>query len=251
MQEFGPNGTGKAKGSIMSFQSTNLEAGCGCIFDREDGPYFEYTLGVTNMQDGTFEVFGVNLSENILRQFGHVLVDRGLDTLLRTLGVLRTVWVQKAKGTLQQRAECILDIAAVFGWDVIDEEPYPYTREELAARWFDECLEEGPVTSASLDDRQLLCSELLVALHSVAQVKYWSLMSGNFPVIPSEAFKDWRSVWWQQHGESAVAKIVSTIEQVCPPAFEFSLRQNRYGFWKRDKLGHGPNATESGSTSSG
>lgn len=234
MQEFGPNGPDTLRrGNAMSFQSTNIEGGCGRIFDTNNGAYFEYTLGVTNTSEGTLDVFGVNLSDNISKQFGHVLVGQGLDLMVRTLGRHRDVWLKKAKGTLEQRAECILDIATVFGWSVIDDEPHEYSKAELAARWFDEFRSEGPVTTAKLGDFPLLCSELLIALHSVDPDKYWALMSGNFPVIPPEAMNNWQSNWWPQHGKAAAAKIVSAIGQVCPPKFEFSFREGRFGFWEK------------------
>jgi hypothetical protein len=245
MQTFDPTDPDASKGPVMHFQTTNISEGCGRIFDTNNGAYFEYTLGM--MDDRSIEVFGVALSNNIVNQFSHVLVDQGLSILLRTIGLRREIWLKKAKGTLEQRAECILDIAAVFGWDVIDDEPHTYSKAELAARWFDEFKSEGPVTTATETNFPLFCSELLIALHSIDPNQYWSMMGRDFPVIPPEALNDSGSNWWQQHGKAAVAKIVSAIEQVCPPGFEFSVREHRFGFWKQDRLGHGANTTESGS----
>ncbi|MGP1680868.1 MAG: hypothetical protein ACTS8S_00885 [Giesbergeria sp.] len=206
----------------------------GRVFDTNNGLFFEYTLG--EIEPGRFEVYAVHMSDNVARQFGHVLVDVGLDNLLLTIGVRRDVWMKKAKGTLQQRAECILDIAAVYGWDVIDDSPQEFSREELHRRWYDGTQKEGPVTSAQLYDSPVISVELLLALHSVDQDKYWSMFSGNFPVIPPEAIQNSHHLWWRQHGAAAVTKIVEAIRDVCPPGFEFCVKDARWGFWKRDTL---------------
>lgn len=240
MRKFGPQGPDAPSGAIMHFHSTNLDAGCGRIFDTDNGAYFEYTLG---SESGELEVYGVHLSNDIALQFNWL----SADILFRTLGVKKQVWRKKAKGTLEQRAECILDLAAVYGWHVIDDEPHTYSKAELTRRWFHCVLQEGPVTTARPEDYPLLCSELLIALHSIDANRYWALMSATFPVIPTDALKDFGSTWWQLHGKAAAGKIVSAIEQVCPPQFEFGVRYARFGFWKRDRLEHGPNTQRSGS----
>lgn len=242
MQKFGPKGPQSEDASIMHFESTRFSSGCGRIFVTGNGAFFEYTLGA--VEHDRYEIYGVHLSDDIARQFGHVLV-HSVGDMYKTLGVRKDVWLKKAKGTLTQRAECVLDIAAVFGWDKIDDTPNDCSGRELEIRWFEEFKQEGAVTTADLNDVPLIASELMLALHSVSPVKYWSFFSGHFPLVPPEALNDCRNVWWGQHGTDAVAKIVSALRDVCPANFEFSLRLGSWGFWKKGTLDHGPNTPRS------
>jgi len=208
--------------------------GGGRVFDTNNGPFFEYTEGLdTNIP---LKVYATHLGPDIGEQFKHLLSDGELESVCAIRGVCTAeLWRRKARGTYLQRAECVVDIGRHFGWHRIDDDPQELTEGELRKRWFTSVPLQGQVTTAHLDNPVALVPEMLLALHGLDPMKYWQLFQGPFPIIPSEALRDWLHPWWQQHGKAAQAKIVQCLRDLCPQGFVFEVRDGHWGFWANDR----------------
>jgi len=217
--------TGQLQIPVMKV-GQELFLGAGFVFDTPNGHFFEYTLG--DIDQGYYEVYRVHLGRDVARQFSHLLVlDQGI-VFCKTLGVTPTVWHKKAKGTVAQRVECIMDVAAVFGWEAIDEDPMGMTEEEIRSRW-NYKRAPGPVTTGG--DVVATVRELLVALLHENPLAHWDLFNRDFPLIPTEPSQDHTHVWWGKHGSEVLGVLVTEIRKNAPPEMVFEERGGRWGFW--------------------
>jgi len=221
--KLGPAETSELPPAIMKVG--NIIEGGGCVIDTPNGLFLEYTCGHA---DQIHEVFRTHIGEDIARQFSHLLLFEMGVNLCKTLGVTTAVWRKKARGTVQQRVECILDIAAVFGWHVIDDDPLELSYQELRARW-DGPRREGPITAST--ETVAVVRELLVALLQENPETYWSLFNRDFPLVPEEPLRDPTHIWWEKHGPEVQKLALSELQKNAPAGMKLEVRDGRWGFW--------------------
>jgi len=210
-----------------------ITEGGGRIFDTEGGCYFEYTDAQAYGDEDELFVWGTFLEKDVFAQFERLFHENDLEDLCESIDTSIEVWKQLCRGTLKQRAECVCDIAAFFGWDSIDDQPLELSPEELQLRWYSEFAEEGPIVNTQ-ESISALTSELLIVLHAINSDRYWNLLAPLFPLVPSEPLQNPQSAWWGLHGQEALDKLLATMKEVSPPLFEFGVREGQYGFWKKE-----------------
>jgi hypothetical protein len=216
---------------MISTYGNPADAG-GRIFDTENGSYFEYTDGQLYCEGDTLLVWGTFLERDVFTQFERLLPRQALVELCRGFDLPVETWLKRARGTLLQRAGCICDIAEHFEWAVIDSEPLELSPAELHMRWYTSLTETGPVVSIDAAPA-IVAFELLIVLYKIDTDRYWKLLTPLFPIVPSEALQNPQCPWWAQHGAEAIDTLTKAIQSACPPLYEFSVREEQYGFWKR------------------
>ena len=222
-----------APGPIMERlgHADSITYGGGIIFQTANGPFLEYTEGTENSDD-PLEIFRTHIERDVIKQF-KVDAEEALD-LCETMNLNAKDWLKKARSSdLVHRAECIVDIGTYCGWDIIDEEPLLLGEVELHQRWHAEFNEEGPVTTAGCFKPEIIVPEMMQAIHTIHQKTYWNLLRGRFPLIPSEARQNRNHVWWQQHGNDAVNKVVAIMKNLAPPGYVFEVREEQFGYWRK------------------
>lgn len=206
--------------------------GGGVILKTSSGPFLEYTEG-TDQGGDILEVFRTHIEGNVTKQFA-VDAEEALD-LCTTMGRGLKEWLKNSRGpSIIQRALCIVDIGIFCGWDVIDEDPLVLDEFQLHQRWYSQFNDEGPVTTPGCFKPEIIVPEMLLALFTIDQNIYWDLLRGRFPIVPSEARQNRNHPWWQQHGSGVVNKLVEVLKSTSPAGFVFEVRQDAFGFWRKD-----------------
>lgn len=228
MHEVGPGVADNLRVVIMVIGEGNHNQGCGYVFDTPNGAFFEYTLGWDNVGK-EYQVFRTHVAEDVTKQFGHLLAFTRGQLFCKTIGCMPPVWEKKARGTLAQRVACIQDLAAVYGWSEIDDDPLTLSEPELCHRWRLR-FQEGAVGDASAP-AAALAQALLVVLLGRSPTRYWELFQRDFPLVPQDALSNPHNPWWQQHGGEVVSDLVKVLKSICPPGTVFEVREGQWGFW--------------------
>ena len=211
-----------------------IACGGGRIFDTNNGPFLELTLG--NEVDGeVIEVYCTHMGDDICEQFDRLLKEGGLEEMCECMDEKPSVWKRKARGRLTLRAKCIIDLANHFGWDEIDPEPLELSEVELQLRWFSTFNLEGSVTTAKCTNPRVVIPELLLALQELDKAAHDELFARHFPLVPSAAMQNKKSLWWGDVGPDVAIELAKMLKDRCPPKFKFSWdnRRKQYGFWPK------------------
>lgn len=213
-------------------ESDPITDGGGRVFDTSNGPFLEYTLG-TDTDGRTLELYRTHIGDDLCKQFDGLLDEGGLEEMCECMSVRPEAWRRAARGRLSLRAQCIVDLANHFGWDVIDDDPLEISEVELQLRWFSEFNLEGPVTTAGCSDTAAIVPELLIALRELDTPAHDALFSRRFPLVPSSALQNRESQWWKDVGPSVEETLVEILSSKCPGryVFKFDPMAQQYGFW--------------------
>lgn len=209
-----------------------ISNGGGRVFCTSHGTYFEYTDG-QDYDEGVKYVFGTSLERDVFDQFCHLFnSNQTLEDLCGAYGYSREQWLLLAKGTVHQRASCVVDLAYFFEWRDIDDDPLLLTSAELLKRWYGEFKEEGPIVNDSAEIPTLFV-QLFIVLQCISKPKFWELFPPLFPLVPDVALQNTQHPWWKQHGKAALQKLLTAMRDVCPPSHVFEIRNHEYGYWPK------------------
>lgn len=206
-----------------------IKNGGGVIF-RED--FLEYTEGTEASDGGDLEVFRTDIGINILKRFKVGATDAFEICRFHKKELIS--WLSMARhSNYLQRALCIIDIGNFYGWDTIDEDPLRLNAEELKQRWYKTFKHEGSVTARGCFKPGVIVPQMALTLHKLHSETFEQLFKKPFPLVPSGPFLNPRHPWWNSHGAQAVNKLVETLKELAPSEYEFGVRNETFGYWRK------------------
>lgn len=203
-----------APGSIMT-QLNN-----GIVFLTSHGAYLEYT---DDPHSEVVTVYRTHVPDDVFNQ--HTVSLQDLQELTSDVAQ----WLQDSKSPdVGKRAQCLIDLATLYGWDHIDDDPLLIDEMSLQMRWYAAFEEEG--ICALGEKPQDVLPDLLRTLLKIDAGAFKGRM---FPVVPANVLEDRNSLWWRQHGHAALLEVVQLLESMCPSGLCFEFRDGAYGFWRK------------------
>lgn len=208
------------------------------LFHTESGAHLEFTTVPESAESSC--VYRVDLSKDVSVQFAHLIVDQ-VQTKLTNISARyglwtsqeRTwetffvgtavaadsweVWLKRAKGTLLQRVQCVLDLAVVLGADALGLEQMDLLKSQLRERWFPK-IEPGPVTTLHAP-QQTTINELLFLLRTVNPDAFSHTFTYFQELQPHE---------WAEHGDKYEYRVVQHINFAIAPEHRLVFRFGQY-----------------------
>jgi len=218
-----------APGAIMTRfgDADAITNGGGVVFLTNNGPFLEYTEGDAD-GGGTLEVYRTHLPDDVCDLYGPLQED--LAELCETIDTTVTKWRARARHKNPAvRAECVLDIANYYGWELLDDDPLEIEELSLQIRWHSEFHEEG--VCAIGESPSGVVPDLLQTLKNLDFDKYLSL-SQPFPIVPDDVLLNPEHPWWQLHGQDVLLRVTTCLETACPEGFALEFRDGAFGFWR-------------------
>lgn len=208
------------------------------LFHTATGAHLEFTTAVESAEIS--EVYFVSLSKDVSVQFAHLITEDVLNALKGVAGRYGLwtsqerswetffvgtalaadtvdVWLKRAKGTLLQRVQCVLDLVLVLGADALGLSSQSVFKSELKLRWFP-TIQPGPCTTVDADPRTRL-NELLFLLRTVNPDAF----AHTF-----QYYQQLRADEWKTHGDQYEHRVVQLIDMGILPEHRLVYRFGQY-----------------------